>query len=295
VILVTAANGNQGKRLIPKLIAAELPVRACVSTQASADQLRRLGVTEVVIGDICDPAVASDAVRGVEKIYHVGPTAHPNERQMGISLVDAARAAGVQHFVMSSVLHAIVTDLVQHEIKRDIEEHLVSSGLGFTILQPTNYMLPLKLRRVFTEGIFEMNWALDRYQSLVDLGDVTEVACAVLTDSARHDGATYELVSPGRYNAHELGEIIASVLGRPIEVRQVNVDDYMEAWFGKDLDSEKYRHQSNVMRAISTYYSHHDFVGNPNVLTWLLGRAPTTFAEFVSAQRDAFSGSTERK
>ena len=205
MILVTAANGNQGKRLIPQLIAAELPVRACVSTQTSADQLRQLGVTEVVVGDICDPTVASDAVRGVDKIYHVGPTAHPNERQMGISLVDAARAAGVRHFVLSSVLHAIVTDLVQHEIKRDIEEHLVSSGLGFTILQPTNYMLPLKLRRVFTEGIFEMNWALDRYQSLVDLGDVTEVACAVLTDSARHDGATYELVSPGRYNAHESG------------------------------------------------------------------------------------------
>ena len=47
-----------------------------------------------------------------------------------------------RHFVMSSVLHAITTDLIQHEIKRDIEEHLLSSGLEFTILQPTNYMLP---------------------------------------------------------------------------------------------------------------------------------------------------------
>ena len=166
MILVTAANGNQGKRLIPKLIAAELPVRACVSTQASADHLQQLGVKEVVVGDICDPAVASDAVRGVDKIYHVGPTAHPNERQMGLSLVDAARTAGVRHFVLSSVLHAIVTDLVQHEIKRDIEEYLVSSGLGFTILQPTNCHAPEASACYSLRESSGMNWALDRYQSL---------------------------------------------------------------------------------------------------------------------------------
>ncbi len=32
----------------------------------------------------------------------------------------------------------------------------------------------------------------------------------------------------------------------------------------------------------------HDFVGNPNVLTWLLGRPPTTFEAYVRHQHDAF-------
>ena len=149
------------------------------------------------------------AVHGVDKIYHVGPTVHPRERDMGFAIVDAARAEGVQHFVFSSVLHAIITDLVQHEIKRDIEEHLLSSGLEFTILQPSNYMLPLKLRPAFERGVFELSWSLDRRQSVVDLGDVTDVARTVLTDSERHAGATYELVAPGRYTAHDLGAIIA--------------------------------------------------------------------------------------
>ena len=62
----------------------------------------------------------------------MGPTIHPRERDMGFAVVDAARAEGVKHLVFSSVLHAITTDLVQHEIKRDIEEHLLSSGLEFT-------------------------------------------------------------------------------------------------------------------------------------------------------------------
>jgi uncharacterized protein YbjT (DUF2867 family) len=205
---------------------------------------------------------------------------------MGFAIVDAARAAGVRHFVFSSVLHAITTDLVQHEIKRDIEEHLLSSGLEFTILQPSNYMLPLKLRPVFERGVFELSWSLERRQSLVDLGDVTDVARIVLTDSARHGGATYELAGAGRYTAHELGEIISRVLGRRIEVREIGADAYLRAWT-RDADPRDVTHQIRVLRAITARYSSHDFIGNPNVLTWLLGRSPTTFEDFVRQQHVA--------
>lgn len=289
MILVTAANGNQGSLLIPKLLAAKQPVRACVRSEASAERLRALGVQDVVVGDVSDPAVAAMAVRGVEKIYHVGPTAHPRERAMGFAVVDAARAEGVGHMVFSSVLHAITTDLVQHEIKRDIEEHLLSSGLEFTILQPSNYMLPLKLRPVFERGVFELSWSLDRRQSLVDLDDVTDVACQVLADSEQHAGATYELVAPGRYTAHELGEIIERVLGGPIEVREIDADTYLKAWVG-DADPAQVAHQISVLRAITKRYSSHDFIGNPNVLTWLLERPPTSFEEYVRRQYEAFQG-----
>ena len=131
-----------------------------MQSAASAAYLRGLGVQEVVIGDLSDPAVMAEAVRDVEKVYHVGPTAHPREREIGLAIVDSARAEGVRHLVFSSVLHAITTDLVQHKIKRDIEEHLLSSGLEFTILQPSNYMLPLKLQPAFEKGVFELSWSL---------------------------------------------------------------------------------------------------------------------------------------
>jgi uncharacterized protein YbjT (DUF2867 family) len=291
MILVTAAYGNQGKLLVPKLLAAGQEVRACVQSPASAGHLRALGVQDVVTGDVSEPAVLARAIRGVRKVYHVGPTIHPREREMGLALVDAARAEGVGHFVFSSVLHAITTDLVQHEIKRDIEEHLLSSGLEFTILQPANYMLPLKLRPVFERGVFELSWSLERRQSLVDLGDVTDVACLALTSSEHHAGATYELVAPGRYTAWELGDIIARVLGRPIAVREIDADTYAKAWVG-DADPAQVTHQVRVLRAISARYSSHDFIGNPNVLTWLLGRPPTTFEDYVRRQHEAFTRQT---
>ena len=219
MILVTAAAGNQGKLLVPKLVAAGLSVRAAVQTEASAARLRAAGVDEVVAGDISEPGVLRRAIRGVRKVYHVGPTLHPREREMGVGLIDAARAEGVEHFVFSSVLHSIVTELVQHEIKRDIEEHLLGSDLEFTILQPSNYMLPLKLRPAFERSVFELSWSLARRQSLVDLHDVTDVAVMALTDSARHAAATYELVSPGRYTAFDLGASSPACSGGTIAVQ----------------------------------------------------------------------------
>jgi hypothetical protein len=64
-------------------------------------------------------------------------------------------------------------------------------------------------------------------------------------------------------------------------------DTYLRAWVG-DADPQQVTHQARVLRAITARYSSHDFVGNPNVLTWLLGRPPTTFKTYVRGQDDAF-------
>ena len=287
MILVTAANGNQGRLLVPKLLKAGAAVRACVRTEASRAALNAAGVADVVVGDMSDGDVLARAMRGVEKIYHVGPTLHPEERRVGFAAVDAARANGVEHFVFSSVLHAITTDLVQHEIKRDIEEHLLSSGLEFTILQPSNYMLPLRLRPVFERGLFRLSWSLERRQSLVDLGDVTDVAAAVLADRERHGGATYELVAPGRHTAHDLARIMSGIVGRDVVVERIGADEFLRERIG---EPDRFPYEARTMRAITARYSSHDFIGNPNVLTWLLGRPPTTYAQFVQAQFDAYRG-----
>lgn len=285
MILVTAANGNQGKLLIPKLLAGGATVRACVRSEASGALLHAAGVADVMVGDLSEPHALARAMAGVEKVYYVGPTLNPSEREMGLAAIDAAKAAGVKHFVFSSVLHAITADLIQHEIKRDIEEHLLSSGLEFTILQPSNYMLPHRLKPAFEQGIFRLSWSLERRQSMVGLDDVTTIAAAVLADINRHAGATYELVSPGRHTAHDLGQIIAEVVGSSITVEQISCEDFLTALYG---DVEAFPYQARLMRAISARYSSHDFVGNPNVLTWLLGRPPTTYVQFVQSEYDAY-------
>lgn len=283
MILVTAANGNQGRLLVPRLLGAGHDVRASVRSGQSAEALRAAGVSDVVVGDLSDPAVLARAVEGVDKIYHVGPTLSPTERAVGFAMIDAARQSGVRHFVLSSVLHAITTALIQHEVKRDIEEYLLSSGLEFTILQPTNYMLAHRLKPAFERGVFELTWSLDRRQSLIEIGDIAEVAAIVLGDSARHAGATYELASAGWYTAHDLADIIARVIGRPVVAGELDVETFATRMFA-DTSGPDMTYRLRAMRAISARYSSNDFVGNPNVLAWLLGRPPTSFEDWVRAE-----------
>lgn len=287
MILITSANGNQGKRLLPKLLATGARVRACVRSQKSAVQLRALGVQEVLVGDLADPAFVAHAMKGVTSVYHIGPTLHHDERAMGFAMIDAAKAQGVGHFVFSSVLHSIASDLIQHEIKRDIEEHLLCSGLEYTILQPANYMLPSRLKAVFEEGVFRLAWSLDRRQSMVDLEDVTDVVVQVLSDRKCHAAATYELVGPGRFTAYDIGAVASRVTGRQIEVERFDVEAFVHQRFG-DLDPDALQHMLRMNLAIATYYSNHDFVGNSNVLCFLLGRSATGFETFVRREYAAF-------
>jgi uncharacterized protein YbjT (DUF2867 family) len=127
---------------------------------------------------------------------------------------------------------------------------------------------------------------------MVDLGDVTEVAAAVLAESDRHAGATYELVAPGRYTAHDLAKIIAAVTGREVVAEEIDSEAFLKASLGAD-SATQFPYQARLLRAISARYSSHDFVGNPNVLTWLLGREPTTFEQFTAREFDAFGAAQE--
>lgn len=292
MILVTAAYGNQAQRLIPLLASAGKKVRAM---RASGDlgALMALGATEALHGDADDPKTLARAVEGIETVYHVGPALHPREEEMGIAMVDAAEAAGVQHLVFSSVLHAIENQLIQHRSKLAIEQRIIVSKLNWTILQPTNYMHPAWSYPVFKTEVFRLWWSLNRRQSLIVLDDYAEAAAKVICEGAsRHHGATYELSSGDCLTAYEIADRFARVTGRPVRAEEVPADEFMVKYrkypaietllaSGKTVTAADLPYEFEVFRAIGACYAKHDFVGNPNVLTWLLGREPTSIEDYL--------------
>lgn len=292
MILVTSAYGNQGRRLIPKLAKAGAKIRALRASSGGEAQLLALGATEAMTGDASDPIVLARAMKGVTSVYHIGPSAHPRERAMGFAAVDAAVAAGVKHFVFSSVLHPLLTGLIQHEIKRDIEEHLVQSPIAFTILQPADYMQILRCRGAFETGKFVLAWALDKRQSVVDLDDVADVTVKVLLEGEKHYGATYELSSPGCFTGYDIAAVIAGVTGRNIEAEETSPEARLRDHFKNNVADEAAGHQLRVFQALRKWYSAHDFVGNPNVLRMLLGREPTTLKDYVTREFATFKAGT---
>ena len=280
MILVTSAYGNNGRKLIPRLAEMGLDVRA-LNLSDKTDKLKELGAEEVIIGNALDPNILERAMDGVESVFHVGPSFHPQEDEMGILAIDAASKAGVEHFVYDSVLHPQITALLQHRMKLRVEQHLIDSNLNYTILQPMHYMQNIDIEDVYRQGVFNQASALETPLSFVDMDDKVEVAAKVLTEDG-HYGATYELCCDDNLNANKIAEIMTRVMGKNIKAqlvpKEVVISGFQRAF------PEYGDYPARGFNALFDYYSKHGFIGNSNVLRMLLARNPTSLEEYIERE-----------
>jgi NAD(P)H dehydrogenase (quinone) len=283
-VLVAAAGGHQGRLLVPKLAAEGFLVRAVRATPGRERELLDLGASEVFAADLSDLDTYTHLLEGVDTVYHIGPGASQVEKLMGETLIEAATRAGVDHVVFSSVLHPIIP-IVQHHIKRDLEVRLIESSLNYTVLKPVDYMMPEQYSLpAFEAGVFPTFWRLDepRRGSLIALDDLTDVAVKVIKEGPPHYFASYELVGPDKLTAFEVAEILSKVTGKEVQAVEWKPDEMLQRMFGDDRSSPEAQHRLAVISSVSQWYGRHSFIGNPRILTWLLGRKPTTYEEFVT-------------
>lgn len=296
IVCVTSAMGNQGRLLIPKLTQLGWHVRA-YDLHADAERLTELGAAEAIRADLLDTHALADALDGARAIYHLGPNAHPREDEVGFAAIRAAKTAGVGHFVFGSVLHPHIGALTQHAMKLRVSEALLESGLAWTILEPAHYMQTLQHRAVFAGDAFRLTWSLERRQGLVDLDDVTDVAAKVIDDGPRvHHAARYELCSGECLTAAQIADTLSRLLGRDVGTARVMPGEVIDNVFGHQQDPEQRAERIRLFTKVADWYSQNDFDGSATVLSALLGRAPTTFAQFLARDRAAWqalqSGST---
>lgn len=83
MILVTGAAGQTGRAVIRALAAKDLPVRALVHRAEQAEQLRELGASEVVSGDMLSRSGMEKAAAGVNAVCFISSAENPAEYEMG--------------------------------------------------------------------------------------------------------------------------------------------------------------------------------------------------------------------
>lgn len=278
MILVTGAAGKTGLAVVGALVAKGQSVRALVHRKEVFHRLRDMGAREVVVGDMRDPEVMAGAAAGVRALYHICPNVSPEEVAIGKTAITAARQASVGLFVFHSVLHPQVDALPHHWQKLLVERILLDSGLQFVILQPASYMQNVLVEwdSIVTRGIYSIPYAPGTRLGLVDLEDVAVVAARVLTERG-HEGATYELAGPEVLNQDDLARIMGEALGRQIAPEVISPEDWARQARAAGLGD----YQVDTLQAMHRYYEWGGFWGNPHVLEWLLGRRPTTFAQFM--------------
>jgi uncharacterized protein YbjT (DUF2867 family) len=264
--------------VISSLIIKKEDVRALVHSKVNESALKELGVKEIAAGDMTDMDFMNEASKGVRAVYHIGPSASPDESRMGTIAINAAKSSGVARFVFHSVLHPQIPQLTHHRQKLMVEEELINSGLEFTVLQPASYMQNILpgLETIKKTGVHSMPYAAGTRTSLVDLDEVGEVAAKVLTEKG-HDGATYELCSGEYLSVTGIARILSEHLNIPVRAEAVPVAVWIERARGSGLSE----YSAAVLARMFGYYEKFGFRGNPNVMAWLLGRTPNTYSDFL--------------
>lgn len=287
MILVTGAAGKTGRAVIEALVARHAPVRAMVRRQTQVAALRALGAEQVVVGDLLDEHHRRNACDGAQSIYHICPNVHPEEVAIGEGMIAAARDAGVTHLVYHSVLYPQIEAMPHHWHKLRVEEQLLTSGLGFTILQPAAYMqnLAASWPSMADDGVLRVPYPPRTPMTLVDLRDVAQVAAKVLTEPG-HRSAIYPLCGAEEHTHYEIAALVGRQLAKPVVVEPWPLPEWRDRAIRAGLDDW----QVETLCAMFRYYEEHGFCGNARTLHTLLGRAPATLATFVARRmRDSSS------
>lgn len=224
-ILVTGATGNQGGAAARHLLADGWHVRALVRDAAKPASLEiaRAGA-ELIPGDLLDPASLARAVEGAYGVYSVqtpreaGPEGEVTE---GINLALAAKAAGVRHFVYSSVRGADSPGGVPYmESKHRIETHVRESGLPATIWRPVTFMENfLRQKDSILAGTLQGPAPADTMKQMIAVDDIGRFVALAFSDPERFVGLTMEIESD-EMTWGEVAETLGRVLGRHVGYEQ---------------------------------------------------------------------------
>jgi uncharacterized protein YbjT (DUF2867 family) len=277
--LLGAAHGRTGRMILGALVRRGVAVRALIRREVQSQALLDLGARECAVGDLQDRATLLPAASGCDTAIYIGPPMHPDEVGMAMSFYEAARAAGVAHFVYYSVLHPVCRDIRHHRLKLEVEEQIVDGPLPFTILQPARYMQHLEplLPQLREAGVHAMPFSIDVKFNVVDLADVAEAVAEAVT-SPRWRFGSYELAGPEALSQRDMAATLSQLLGRRIEAQALPLEVMRERAARAGASADRVE-QMSIMNG---HYDRHGMLGNPLVLQLLLGRPPTTFAQYAA-------------
>ena len=234
LILVCGATGKQGGAVARSLLGRGFRVRALTRDpqKPEAQALAEQGA-EVVQGDMEDRSavdqVLVEGVYGVFSMQNFWETGYDGEVQQGKTVADAARAAGVDHFVYSSVGSAHRKTGIPHfESKWEIEEHVRQIGLPFTIFRPTSFMQNWEwTREMILGGTLAQPLDPDKPLQQVAVEDIGAFAAIAFGNPDSWIGREVDLAGDEQ-SMSEIAETYGRVIGREVSYYQVPWDQIEE-------------------------------------------------------------------
>jgi uncharacterized protein YbjT (DUF2867 family) len=279
-ILVTGATGRIGRRVVDRLLAERVPVRAL--TRRSGESEFPAGV-EVVSGDLTVPESLDAGLQGVSAVFLVWTLPFTTA-----PAVIERLASYVQRLVFLSSPHQTPHPFFQQPnpaatLHANMERLISEFRLASTMIRPGMFAsnaihwwsAPIKNGEL-------IRWPFAAAETApIDERDVAAVAARVLCDDG-HAGGDYVLTGPESLSQAEQVRIIGDAVGRRLEFHEISADDFRcetaETWPRPVVDM--------LLAAWEATMGHAAFV--TSAVLDILGSPPRTFAQWAADHAGAF-------
>jgi NAD(P)H dehydrogenase (quinone) len=233
-IAITGATGNFGRLVVNKL-KSRVPASNIIALARTPGKAADLGV-QVREADYSKPETVERALAGVETLLLISSNEIGQRAVQHRNVIEAAKKAGVQWIVYTSLLHAETS-----AIKSLADEHLAteadlkSSGVPFTILRNGWYTENYtgSVPGAIAGGAFLGSAGAAKISS-APRADYAEAAVVVLTSNG-HKGKTYELAGDQAYTLNDLAAEISRQTGKIIPYKNLSEAEYAAALAGFGL------------------------------------------------------------
>ena len=231
MILVAGGTGMLGRSLIPLLAGHGEPIRVLTRGGRPSPQLALPGI-ETAIGDVRDPETLRRAMVGVRTVISAingfgGDGAlgvKAIDRDGNVNLIDAAEAAGVEHFVLVSIQQAAADHPIElFRMKAAAEQRLRASRMAWTMVRPTAYQetwLEIVGRPLVTTGSTRVFGRGQNPINFVSAGDVARIVDVAVTDPALR-GQSVDVQGPENLTFDEFVETVRATTGATGTVNHV--------------------------------------------------------------------------
>ena len=233
VILVSGATGQQGGAVVRNLLERGFAVRALTrdAEKAAARELGDLG-SEVVSGDLEDRSSIDrvlDGVYGVFSVQQFWGIGVEGEVRQGVLLADAAKAAGIEHYVYSSVGSAHRETGIPHfDSKWEVEEHVRASGVPFTVLRPVFFMQNWEfMREPILGGTLPQPLTPGKPFQMIDAEDIGVFVAMAFEDPETWIGREVDIAGD-ELTMPEIAGTFSRVIGRNVDYFQVPWEGFEE-------------------------------------------------------------------
>lgn len=276
-IAITGATGQLGRLVVEKLKqkVASNEIVALVRDPAKAADL---GVAARAF-DYSKAEGLDAALQGVDTLLLISGNEIGQRAVQHANVIEAAKKAGVKHFVYTSLLRADSSPLSLAPEHAQTEQAIKASGLDYTILRNGWYTENYTGSVGAALGLGALYGSAGEGKiSSAARADYAEAAAVVLT-SAGHQGKTYELAGDASYTLSELAAEISAQSGKTIPYTNIPEADYAAALKQAGLPD----FFAEAIASWDTGASHNALFDEGHQLSRLIGRPTTPLKESVKA------------